>query len=95
MVNTVPIAKRVEKRSTWIVLGVAAAAGCAVASVMLWIAFQENTQGEFFDPVTGAVDWPYSLALFGLWFLVVAVPIAVAAWVGLALHSRLRRRSTR
>ncbi len=95
MVNTVPIARRVEKRTAWIVLGIAAAAGCAVASVMLWIAFQENTQGEFFDPVTGAVDWLYSLALFGLWFLVVALPIAVSGWGGLAIYSRLHRRSTR
>jgi len=92
MVNAGPFAKRVKKRAAWIVLGVAAASGCAVGSVMIWIAFQENTQGEFFDPTTGAVDWPYSLALFGLWFLVVAVPIAAAGCAGLALRSRFRRR---
>lgn len=84
--------QRSGKHMVWIVLGVATLPGLAVASVMLWIAFQENPQGEFFDPATGAVDWPYSLMLFGLWFLVVAVPIAVAALGGLAFRSRLRRR---
>ena len=92
MVNAALVEERRGKRIAWIVFGVAAAAGLAVANAMLWIAFQENPQGEFFDPATGAVDWPYSLALFGLWLLVVAVPIAVAAWGGVALRSRLRRR---
>ncbi len=91
MVNTSRGDERRGKRAKWIVPAVAAAAGLAVASTMLWIAFQESPQGEFSDPRTGAVDWPYSLALFGLWFFVVAVPIAVAAWTGLALRSRLRR----
>jgi hypothetical protein len=70
----------------------AVVAGLAVASTMLWIAFQENPQGEFFDPATGAVDWPYSMALFGLWFVVVAAPTLAAGMAGVALHGRLRRR---
>jgi hypothetical protein len=91
MVNAALPEKRRVRPTTWLALAVGATAGLAVASVMLSIAFQENSQGEFFDPATGAVDWPYSLALFGLWFLVIAVPIAVATWGVLALHSHFRR----
>lgn len=92
MVNTAP-RRRMNKRTMWIVGGAAAAAGLAVASVMLWVAFQENPQGEFFDPVSGAVDWRYSFALFGLWFAVIAAPILFAGIGGAALRSRFRRRT--
>jgi hypothetical protein len=83
---------RGANRGRWGALGAAVVAGLAVASAMLWIAFQENPQGEFFDPATGAVDWPYSIALFGLWFVVVAAPTLAVGMAGVALHGRLRRR---
>ena len=70
------------RRSGWraaaLVLGVSLAAGLAVGGVMVWIAFQENPQGEYFDPVTGAVHWSQTLTLFGTWLLTVTGPLALA-----------------
>lgn len=40
----------------------------AVAAFALWAGFQHNPQGEFFDPLTGDVDYLYSGLVFGVWF---------------------------
>jgi hypothetical protein len=48
-----------------------------VGGLMLYIAFQENPQGETFDQVTGAINYRYVIELFGVWFAV-ALPIALA-----------------
>lgn len=91
MARAVNVRGRGANRGRWVALGAAVVAGLAVASTMLWIAFQENPQGEFFNPTTGAVDWTYSMILFGLWFVVVAAPTLAVGMAGVALHGRLRR----
>ncbi|MDQ2694546.1 MAG: hypothetical protein M3Z21_04040 [Pseudomonadota bacterium] len=46
--------------------------GVAAGGMMLWIGFQHNAQGEFFNTITNEVDYIYSLFVFGAWFVVVA-----------------------
>jgi hypothetical protein len=55
--------------------------GCAFGSVVLWIAFQNNNQGEYFDPVTGQVDIAYSAELF----LTASLPVALLVFAFVAL----------
>ncbi len=61
--------------------------GIAFASIVLWVAFQENSQGEYFDPVTGQVDIAYSATLF----LAALLPVALAAFVVVAFGAWLWR----
>ena len=84
--------RRRRLRAAALVLGVSFAAGLAVGGAMLWIAFQENPQGEYFDPVTGAVNWPHTLTLFGLYMLTIAGPLALAGWAAYTMRSGLRVR---
>jgi hypothetical protein len=74
------------------VLGVSLGTGFAVGGMMLWIAFRENPHGEYFDPVTGAVHWPYALTLLGAWLLTVTGPLALAGWAAYTLRTGLRVR---
>jgi alpha-glucuronidase len=60
---------------------IAALLGCAFGGVVLWIAFQENSQGEYFDTVTGQVDIAYSAELF----LAASFPFALIVFAALAL----------
>lgn len=60
---------------------IAAATGCVFGGVILWIAFQLNSQGEYFDPVTGKVDLLQSAELF----LAAAFPVTAMVFVVLAL----------
>ena len=53
------------------------------AGLMLWVAFQNNNQGEFFDPQSGAVEWGYVALLFLAWFVPVFFPITL---IGAALQ---------
>ncbi|GAA0559143.1 hypothetical protein [Rhizomicrobium electricum] len=55
--------------------------GSVSGTVVLWIAFQNNNQGEYFDPLTGQVDIVYSAELFAA----VSLPVAVAVFAVLAL----------
>lgn len=57
------------------------------ASFALWAGFQDNNQGEFFDTVTGVIDWPYSLLLWLSWF---APIFAVIAFLGLVARFAFR-----
>jgi hypothetical protein len=57
-----------------LVLAVLLAGGWA--ALMLWAGFQDNNQGEFFDPQSGTIDWSYSALLFFSWFIAIFVPIA-------------------
>jgi len=53
---------------------------------MLNAAFYINSQGEFFDPVTGGWDWENVLTLAGLWWLVTGPPpfliFYILNWLG-------------
>jgi hypothetical protein len=56
------------KRTIW--LGAALFVGLLNGAIGLYFEFQNNNQGEYFDPLTGVVDVPYAV----LTFAVVAVP---------------------
>jgi hypothetical protein len=75
-------------RKTLVIAALAALLlGSAFASVVLWIAFQNNNQGEYFDPVTGQVDIAYSATLF----LAASLPVALVTFAVLALGLWLGR----
>jgi sterol desaturase/sphingolipid hydroxylase (fatty acid hydroxylase superfamily) len=80
------------------VLIVAFLVGCGLGGLALWAALQDNNQGEFLDPKTGALDWAQSSLVFLGWFLPVFILVTVAgAFMQWGYH-RLRhwpRRPTR
>jgi hypothetical protein len=55
------------------------AIGCGLvsASLVLWMAFQDNNQGEFFEPRSGALVWGSVVPVFLASFVSVFVPVAV------------------
>jgi hypothetical protein len=75
-------------RAAGLVLSVSLGAGLAVAGTMLWIGFQSNPQGTYYDPVTGEVHWPYVRALLEAWLLTVTGPLALAGWAAYTLRFR-------
>lgn len=54
-------------------LGCGAVMGFVAGALVLYIGFRENSQGEYYDPVTGAVDIPYALINFMLPFVLVTL----------------------
>lgn len=60
----------------WLAGIVAALAGAGFGAVILWIAFQENSQDEYFDSVTGQIDVAHSAELF----LAAALPAALVTF---------------
>jgi hypothetical protein len=65
-----------------------------VGSLLVYIAFQHNPQGETLDQVTGAINYRYVLALFGSSFAIaLAIAVAVEALVYLLIKavSKARR----
>ena len=56
-------------------LAVALTLGAANGAVFLWIEFQNNNQGEYYDTVTGQVDLVYCVEVFA----VAAIPTALIA----------------
>lgn len=43
--------------------------GAASGLLFLYIGFNDNNQGEYYDPITRAVDLPYSMEMFLISFL--------------------------
>lgn len=61
------------------------AIGVAVGVAMCAIALDHNPQGEFRDPATGQIDWPYLIVLGASWAAAVAAALAaLVSIVGLA-----------
>ena len=48
--------------------------GLSVGAVMMWIAWNHNSQGEFHE--AGTIHWAPWLAVGWTWALVVAIPVA-------------------
>jgi hypothetical protein len=61
-------------RPTFVLLLTAAAIGCTIGGLMLFIAFDHNPQGAFIDTETGSVDTIYAAELFASW----AVPSMIS-----------------
>ncbi len=66
--------------------------GTLFGAVMLYVGFQHNPQGEFFDQQSGAVDYWYSFLIFfsnfiGVFLIIIVLTLVV--W----LMSRLPPRS--
>ena len=59
------------------VLLAAIACGLTSGSLVLWMAFQDNNQGEFFDPQSGAIVWDSAVPVFLASFVSGFVPVAV------------------
>lgn len=57
-------------RSKTLLVVVSMAVGALFASFLLFIGFDHNPQGEFFDPQSGVIDWGYSALLFLVWFTI-------------------------
>ena len=55
-------------------LFVAVFVGCAAAGLLLWIGFQHNSQGEFFDAETGEYSW-YTLQFFVINAVIIGTPV--------------------
>lgn len=67
------------------VLLTAAIAGGLLATLFLMAGLENNNQGEYFDPLTGAIDWG-SVTLLGLSgflppFLLIAIASLAIAWL--------------
>jgi hypothetical protein len=63
---------------SWCVIAaVSGAVGILIGAGMLYIGFQVNPQGEFFDPATGDVDFPYAILLFFAWFAAMGFPASL------------------
>lgn len=69
----------------WAVLAV------VVAGLACLGGWENNNQGEFYDTVTGEVDWPYFARFFGVWFATVFV-LGVFCSLGLSMVVRLSKR---
>jgi hypothetical protein len=61
--------------------------GSILGMHFLYLEFQNNNQGEYFDPGSGAVDFPYVTLMFST----VAIPVAVIVFITeLAFHGVVR-----
>lgn len=65
--------------------------GGLFASLLLFIGFDHNPQGEFFDPQSGAVDWGYSALLFAVWFIFGSLVAAALLFTARLLSSVVRK----
>jgi hypothetical protein len=79
------------RRSRAILIICSSAIGVVFGSTILYIAFQHNPQGEFFDPETGVVNWRYAAWLFVAWFVIASAFAAVLLTAARFLLSGLRR----
>jgi hypothetical protein len=60
------------------------AIGCLLGAVALFVGFQNNNQGEFYDPETGRVDVGYCVAFLLFPGIALSGPIIlyhVASWI--------------
>ena len=69
--------------------------GVLFSSVLLFVGFDHNPQGEFFDPQSGAIDWGYSALLFAVWFMVGSLAAAALLFTARLLSSGLRKQLQR
>ena len=55
---------------------------CVIAAVFLYMGFENNNQGEFYDFQTGSIDVSYSLILLLLTFIpsFIALNLAATLW---------------
>jgi hypothetical protein len=65
--------------------------GVLFASLLLFIGFDHNPQGEFFDPQSGEIDWGYSALLFSVWFTVGSLAAAALLFTARLLVSGVRK----
>ncbi len=72
-------------------LVLAAVLAAGLAALMVWVAFQDNNQGEFFDPQTGAVAWSTTIRLILGWFVPVFLPITLIGALLQWLHHKTRK----
>ena len=72
---------------SWIkkVFFVALTLGVITGTLAIYIGFQHNPQGKFYDIETGIIDFGYSFIVFLSWFLsallVIGVPSAAVAYL--------------
>jgi hypothetical protein len=81
------------RRSLAIIALIAGLLGSVFGTVVMWIAFQHNNQGEYFDPVTGQVDIAYSAELFAAASLPVAFAVFAILALGLWLWRQIKTRA--
>jgi len=55
-----------------LIISIAFVLGLIGGSFFLFFGFQHNPQGEFFEPMTGKIDFGYSFLIFISWFLIIA-----------------------
>ena len=55
-----------SKKTVLILLGIALLFGILYAGYFFPGEFQHNSQGEYFDTVTGVVDYPYAIMMFAM-----------------------------
>jgi hypothetical protein len=65
-------------------------AGLIAASLVLNIGFRENSQNEFYDSVTGQIEFPYALMFGSFAFVEVGLPVFLIALFFLWLLRRPR-----
>ena len=76
------------KRTMLRALFIAALLAALIAGAVLYVAFQHNPQGAFFDPQTGSVDVVYAFLLFLSWWIpalmllcaIAAIAILIRGW---------------
>ncbi len=81
-----------RRRALAIAIAAAALAGALSAALFVWIEFQNNNQGEYFDTVTGRVDLPYVALNFAMVFAETAIVVFVPAFLVLIMVGWLSRR---
>ena len=81
-------------RTLGLVVAGLAVPALAIAALMMYVAWQHNSQGEFHED--GMVHWASWLAVGWSWFLGLWVPLAafaVAVWGATAWAARRRARA--
>ena len=78
-----------------IALTIATGLGIVLGSLMLWVGFQHNAQGELFDWVTGEVHIKTALMIFGSWAVTVTVVLGAIFCALVFLAGKLPRRGHR
>ena len=64
--------------------------GLLVSGVALFIGLRKNSHSGYFDPLTGAVDWPFAIQISLFYFTLSFAAVSVVVAVGLAVFGALR-----
>ena len=86
--TTINMYKQVKIRKSLLFI-LSAIPATAVATVVTGIGLKHNTQLEFNDPITGAIDYQYVSLIFLSWFIPAFLFFSILIWLFLFIKKRL------